>query len=129
MTTRRVMSLPALETCASVVSAYECVTEGNKKNKKRRRGFISHCSAVLFFSYSAVWYVGREVYARNTTCVIHSASQCVCTVTAVPGEPTGADNGAADMKKPLTRPLFTLCLISPLSHFLCSQACVPALIF
>lgn len=34
MTTRRVMSLPALETCASVVSAYECVTEGNKKKKK-----------------------------------------------------------------------------------------------
>lgn len=35
MTTRRVMSLPALETCASVVSAYECVTEGNKKKKKK----------------------------------------------------------------------------------------------
>lgn len=103
--------------------------EIKKKKKKRRRGFISHCSAVLFFSYSAVWYVGREVYSRNTTCVIHSASQCVCTVTAVPGEPTGADNRAADMKKPLTRPLFTLCLISPLSHFLCSQACVPALKF
>lgn len=51
MTTRRVMSLPALETCASVVSAYECVTEGNKKKIfKKRRGFISHCSAVLFFS-------------------------------------------------------------------------------
>lgn len=99
--------------------------------KKKKGGVVLLVTAQLysFFSYSAVWYVGREVYSRNTTCVIHSASQCVCTVTAVPGEPTGADNRAADMKKPLTRPLFTLCLISPLSHFLCSQACVPALIF
>lgn len=99
------------------------VSQKEIKKKKKRRGFISHCSAVLFFSYSAVWYVGREVYSRNTTCVIHSASQCVCTVTAVPGEPTGADNRAADMKKPLTRPLFTLSNFTAQSLSLFSGVC------
>lgn len=40
------MSLPALETCASVVSAYECVTEGNKK-KKKKRGVVLLVTAQL----------------------------------------------------------------------------------
>lgn len=124
------MSLPALETCASVVSAYECVTEGNKKKKLKKGGVVLLVTAQLYSFFPTQQYGMLAVrFIQEIPRVIHSASQCVCTVTAVPGEPTGADNRAADMKKPLTRPLFTLCLISPLSHFLCSQACAPALIF
>lgn len=51
--------MPEPETCvslASIVAAYVSVRGGNQK--KKRRVFISHCSAVPFFFFKAAWYVG-----------------------------------------------------------------------